>query len=255
MKNNTSSLWDKFWKEEASGNEICYLTSHLRSIRWKRLKNLILSRFGTFKNLEVIELGAGKGTYSLLFALEGAKVTLLDYSQEALKKARIFFNRFGIRNAKFIKMDILKLNKKLYNKYDVAISVGVAEHFRGTDRKKVIKTHFDVIRKGCLAIIDVPNKWNAPYRLWKFLSQTFGKWNFGEEIPYSRREFKKIGKELGINFKFIGGYLFEDPFLIKKRIKKLLGIKEKLDPNKIKFQLGTPLDEYFSRTLIAVGEK
>ena len=130
------------------------------------------------------------------------------------------------------------------------MSMGVAEHFIGEERLKALQAHFYVLREGGLAIIDVPHKSNPPYMLWKFLSQKFGRWNFGEEYPYTLREFKRFQKPLNVTFDFIGGYLFEDQFLILKRIKKRLGLKDR-----IKVQRGTFLDKYLSRTLTAVAKK
>jgi len=252
---NSPEVWDNVWSEETSPEEDLYhLETHRKSIRWKRLKQEILKRFGTFKGLKTIEIGAGMGTYSLLFALEGAEVTLLDYSKKALDSSRLFFTRHNTK-AKYINMDALNLDKKLFSKFDVSISVGVAEHFGGMNRLKIIDSHFKVLRPGGLAIIDVPNKWSLPYRFHKFLSESFGRWIFGKEIPYARTEFKKIGKKLNKRFYFIGGYILDTPFNFKKRIKAIIKIKDKKDISTIKQERGTFLDQYISRTLIALASK
>lgn len=249
---NTSQVWDNIWRDVPSESEDKYhLVTEEKSIRWKRIKKIILEKFGSFKGLKVIEIGAGQGTYSLLFALEGAEVTLLDYSPDAIKIGKLFFKR-NHQKANFVMMNALNIDLNKLPKFDVSISVGVGEHFERLDRFKIVKAHFDVLRKGGLAFVDVPNKWCLPYRLHKYLSQKFGKWQFGYEEPYSRFELNKIAKKLGKRFFFIGGYILDTPFNFWDRIRRMLGIKKK-DIKDIRFQIGTPLDKYISRTLIAVG--
>ena len=254
IEKNTSKLWDaQVWTSQNSIEEDKYnLTRALNSVAWRRIKKRILKNFGSFKDIKSIEIGAGQGTFSLLFAMEGAEVTVLDYSENALNSSRLFFKRMG-QKATFIQMDALKLDKKIKSKFDVAMSYGTAEHFSGEKRINFIRSHLDVIRKGGLVLISVPNKWNLIYRLWMFLSQTFGRWKFGEEYPFSRKEFRKIGNLLNIKFEIIGGYLFFSNFLIKKRLKKLGGMNQY--PKKINYEIGTPLDKYFSQTIIAIGAK
>lgn len=154
-------------------------------------------------------------------------------------------------------MDALKLDKSLYSKFDVAMSFGMAEHFRGEEtRLKVWKSHFDVLKKGGFVWISVPNAWSVPYRLWKFLSVTFHRFAFGFEIPYSRFEIKRIGKKLNANFEIFGGYLFLTHFQFKRRIRQFLGLpridfSKEVPKNKIK----TPLDKYLSPEISIFGKK
>lgn len=252
---NTSALWDKMRHTPYSEE---YFVHHLekerRSIHWKRIKRGIIDKFGSFKNIKTIELGAGKGTYSLLFALKGAEVTVLDYSIKGLEMSKAFFKVHKAK-ATFVEMDALSLNKSLFSKFDVAMSFGTAEHFVGKKRIKFIQTHFDVLKEGGIALICVPNKWNLPYRLWMFLSKSFERWNFGEEYPFSIKELKEIGKKIGVTFDFIGVYLLGNKFHFLKRIRRLLKIPDRKDYRKMSRQIGTPLDKYLGPTITAIGNK
>jgi hypothetical protein len=78
------------------------------------------------------------------------------------------------------------------------MSFGLAEHFRGTKRIKINKAHFDVLRKGGIAFISVPNKHNPPYRISKFVAEHTGRCTVGEEYPYSRKELRNICEQIGI---------------------------------------------------------
>ncbi|MBU3912630.1 MAG: methyltransferase domain-containing protein [Nanoarchaeota archaeon] len=252
MEKNTPELWDNLWKRTAKGEDTKNLQREELSIRWQRIEKIIKAKFGSFSNLEVIEVGAGSGTNSILFAKRGAKVTILDYSKQALKRSKEFFKRNNCE-AEFILADALKLPKKLKGKYDVAMSFGLAEHFQDTERIKVIKSHMDLMGSRGIVLISVPNKINPPYRIHKFIMESLGFWKFGEEYPFSRQEFKKISNILRIKkIHFLGDSLissfrFINPILL---LKKKLGIKRK-----VKKERGTFLDRYLSYSLVFIGEK
>jgi hypothetical protein len=54
---------------------------------------------------------------------------------------------------------VLNLDERLENRYDLFMSFGLAEHFRGEERRKVIKALFWIARAG-YALILVLKKWN-----------------------------------------------------------------------------------------------
>jgi len=255
VEKNTPKVWDKFYERAISKKEDEYfLEYHRKTNLWKITKEKIIKEFGSFKGLKSIEIGAGEAYDSLLFAMEGADVTVLDQSANALKTSKILFKRYGYK-AKFIQMDALNLAKKLFSKFDVSMSYGTVEHFIGKNRIKIFQSHFDVLKKGGITWICLPNKWNLIYRLWKFLSETFNRWQFGEEYPFSRSELRKIGKEIGQEFEIIGGYLFFTHFQFKRRIRKLLGKSPNYDVSILKQQIGTPLDKYLSYEFAVFGKK
>ena len=255
MRKNTSLLWNEnVWKGFSEEEDRYHLEKERKSIQWRRIKKRVLENFGTFKGLKTIEIGAGRGTISLLFALEGAEVSVLDYSEKAIESSRVFFRRHNI-NANFITMDALNIDKGFEGKFDVSMSFGTAEHFLGEKRLRFIKSHIDVLREGGITFIAVPNKWNLFYDLWKFLSESFGRWRFGEEYPFSVFEFRKIGRFFGRKFSYEGVYLFESSFNLPGRIRKILGVKRNYSTSGLRNQLGTPFDKYFSRTIIAIAKK
>jgi 2-polyprenyl-3-methyl-5-hydroxy-6-metoxy-1,4-benzoquinol methylase len=175
---------ETFWEEK-------------NSVRWQRIKTIALSELGSLKNKRVVELGSGMGTYAALFAAEGAKVTLVDYSPAAIQLAKKFFNTLGIR-ANFEVADIFKLPAKLLGSYDVSVSCGVAEHFWGQKRKTVLNQHFNVLKSGGMTLVMVPNAANLPYRAYKQITESLGVWPWGEEYPYRRSEFVRAAKRLNI---------------------------------------------------------
>ena len=259
MDQNTPKLWDTLWENNIPECEDqLSLAKEEKSIRWNRIKQFVLKEFGSFKNLKTIEIGAGAGTYSALMAKEDADVTLLDYSDKALQRSREFFKRNRVEG-KFVYENALELPKDYFNKYDLSMSFGLTEHFIDQDRININKVHFQVIRNGGMSFISVPNKYNPPYRILKFICELTGRWGVGMEIPYSRNELRKICHEIGINeINFLGDSLFSslqfvNPFRILKKF-----LKVKVSPVNIElipYEKGSFLDEYFSYALIVVGKK
>jgi len=260
QKKNTPELWAKLWKDTTMGEDKYNLAREENSVRWQRIEKAVKEKFGSFANLRVIEVGAGGGTNALLFAKRGAKVAVLDFSKKAISRSKEFFKRSKCR-AEFILADALKLPESLKEKYDVAMSFGLAEHFQGRekeDRKNIIKAHFDLINKKGLVLISVPNKFNLPYRIHKSAMQFLNLWKFGEEYPFSRGEFKRIGESLGIKkIRFIGDSFFKsfrfiNPFLLIGRYRKKDESKSEI---KTKKEKGSFLDSYLAYSLVFIGEK
>ena len=255
IQKNTPELWDSIWKPTSEKEELFRIKKEEKNIQWQRIEKHVIDKFGSFKGLKTIELGAGSGTVSLLFALRGAEVTLLDYSSKALERGRIFFERRNIK-VNLILQDALKLDKNLMNKFDVSMSFGLGEHFEGEDRKKIIKFHFDVLKKDGITFLSLPNRWNLPYMTWRFLSQSFGRWSWGTEIPFSRSELNKITSSLNKKSSFFGASLVASFELLNplRILKRAFGIKKKFDLKNIKKERGTFLDEYFSSYIVLFGE-
>lgn len=253
MEKNTSKLWDDIWVNVSNEEAKLALKKEEVGIRWQRIESLVLKKFGSFSDLKVIELGAGLGTNACLMASKGANVTVLDYSDEALRQAKLFFKANG-QKARFVKADILNLSKNLLNKFDVSCSFGLTEHFINNNRIIANKAHFDVLKKRGVFFISVPNKSCPPYRIHKKFMELLGFWKVGEEYPYSRKEFIDICKKIGVEkYGFFGSSIitslnFINPY---KALKKVLKVKN----SKIKKEKGTSLDKYFGYALVLWGEK
>lgn len=256
MQKNTPELWDSIWtvdenkREENKKRYILNLKREESSKRWQRIERRVMKRFGSFQNVKVIEIGAGAGTNAALMAKRGANVTILDYSEKALQTSKSFFNDNNLR-AKFVNQNALLLPDSLKNKYDISMSFGLAEHFRGKEREAIIKSHVDVLKKGGITFIAVPNKYAPFYRIYKKYLESRGKWVYGEEYPFSRNELLQISKRVKLNGREVfGGSLLTNynPFSLLKKF-----FRKKND--EINKERGTFLDKYFSYCLILFGEK
>ncbi len=258
---NTPQLWDEIWKDGQSQPEDLFgLAKEEHSIRWQRVSQYVQKYFGSFENLRVIEIGAGAGTYAALMAKRRADVTVLDYSDKALQRAQEFFSRNSLSTS-LVNENALALPQDLLGKFDISMSYGLTEHFKGPDRLKVNQAHFDVLKGGGISFISVPNRYNPPYRLFKFVAERVGKWTFGEEYAYSHWELKRLCKQIGVEpVSIFGDYFFSsfnwiNPFKASAFVRQVFHLHDNFDINSLRNQQGTPLDGYFSYSLVLCARK
>ena len=184
-------VWQKIWESYQfdAKNDLWELYWEDSQPRWKQAMKFFHQKWGGLKGRHVIEIGCGRATEALLAAREGASVTLVDINKIALNLAEKRFKYYGVdKKLQLIQSDVLKLDKKLLGKFDLCMSLGLAEHFIGINRQKVIDSHAMTLKPGGLAMISVPNRYSIPYRLWMKREQVFGKWPYGLELPYSPKE-------------------------------------------------------------------
>lgn len=193
-----TAVWDRLWTYEPSDEkDAALLAREYNGPRWQLVRHALEHIFGTLDGLRTVELGAGRGDLSALLAREGAEVTLFDQSDTALASAQRRFDRLGLAG-RFEKGDLLGGLAPWRTQFDVAISLGVIEHFKAYDRTRVLQAHRDVLVSGGVAVVSVPNRLCPPYRLWKAYLELRGWWPYGMERPYSRRELRRRARAAGL---------------------------------------------------------
>ncbi|NOS99186.1 MAG: class I SAM-dependent methyltransferase [Phycisphaerales bacterium] len=191
------SVWDDIWRQPGlQTKDERVLDRERRGPRWALINAAVETEFGKISGLRTIELGSGRGDLSTLLAGKGADVTLVDVSAPALQHAESRFQRHRL-SARFVQADIRCDLVDLHGRFDVATSLGVIEHFRGSMRDRVIRAHYNLLRPGGVCIIGVPNAACPPYRLWKLYLETVRWWPYGMEIPYTRRELGSRARRSG----------------------------------------------------------
>jgi 2-polyprenyl-3-methyl-5-hydroxy-6-metoxy-1,4-benzoquinol methylase len=249
---NTPELWDEIWRSQTSAEEHrANVAREELTIRWQRIEERVRARFGGFDQLRVVEIGAGAGTNAAAMAKRGASVTILDYSSEALGKARGLFAANDLE-ADFVAANALELPDEVRGQFDIAMSFGLNEHFTGPERDAIFRAHLDALGDGGIAIISVPNARNAPYRASKWVAERTGRWKLGVEVPFTRRELEEICDRLGVNrAEFFGDSFayslqFVNPWAYIRRAR---GRPEKVRQRP---ERGTPLDERWSYATVVV---
>lgn len=248
MTKNSSELWDKVWLDSrAHGDYRATIEKEIRSVRWNKIVREIRAHFGSFNGLRVIEIGSGRGTMSLLMAAQGALVTLLDYSPEALAQARDMYQECNL-SASFLQADIMHLPPDISGQFDISMSFGVAEHFSGPEQQQVFNAHRLTLAAHGMSFISVPNKRCLPYTRWKQQKEKAGTWEYGPETPFTPESLAAAGKITGFSSVEISGSSFIadlDRFTLHDLLKRL-----HINP-----EIPTFLDNRFGYALTLFGYK
>jgi cyclopropane fatty-acyl-phospholipid synthase-like methyltransferase len=166
--------WENTWKKQ-------------KGVPFDKTTLRIFKEFQDYVNIrnkETIELGAGIGRLSYLALKNGAKkVTLLDYSKNALNLAK---TQFGRKSPKFEmkQADLFKFKSR--KKYDIVFSSGLIEHFRGKKFDDCIKKHFELSKSLVVFIIPASPHYNDIRVRTKNATSKFG-W----QKPMTLRQVKK----------------------------------------------------------------
>jgi SAM-dependent methyltransferase len=131
----------------------------------------ILKRYaGIIHGSRLLDAGCGTGQLGFAAAIYGgARVTLLDYSEEALNFAKAVAQELQARGKKF-EVTFVRDNLEslaIQEKFDIVTNQGVLEHwFTFEERLHILKQMIKVTKPGGIIIIWVPNNHNPLYRRW-----------------------------------------------------------------------------------------
>jgi 2-polyprenyl-3-methyl-5-hydroxy-6-metoxy-1,4-benzoquinol methylase len=246
-----SEVWGSVW------NEISGIEFGKEPYMWK-FYEILLGDYD-FRGKRVLELGCGTGINTILMALRGARVTLLDYSKEALGIAGKVLEGFS-QKGELVHGNAL--DHGFENEFDLVHSEGVVEHFLGKERQGIIDSHSQALKKNGRAVIIAPNSGCPPYRIGKFLSEKLGVWMHGGEYPFSRKELEfrfrnsglRVDKNVGGEFVFSFGWFFSPIWLINGKVLKK-SIQQPANEKIVKMNYNNFLANRWGRVLGVVGRK
>ncbi len=186
--------WERQWR--ATPLRVDTLDAEERTPRWRAQERIVGERFGGFDGLRAIEIGAGRGVNALLYARRGARVTLLDELELPLEQGRVLAAAAGVE-VETVVADAFALPDELRGAFDVSMSFGLCEHFLGERRLAIVCAHLDLLRRGGVAFVGVPNRHAPVYRLWMAILKWTRSWPFGTEEPYTEAELSRLAREAG----------------------------------------------------------
>ncbi len=186
--------WDAVWLKDDP--DLDDARAEESGLRWRVQRDLVTQRRGGIEGLRIIEIGAGRATNALLYALHGAKATVLDQSAIALEQAAARFAQHDIE-VETVEADVFDLPAELLGAYDVSMSFGLCEHFLDERRRGVVAAHVDLLTPDGIAMVNVPNKYSPFYRAWMGLAKRRGTWTLGTEVPFSARELCDLARRSG----------------------------------------------------------
>lgn len=195
MTDRQKETWDRLWSQEVS-------------YHWDSLSQTIyetIHRYlGDPTNKALLEAGSGTGKISLRLAMEGANVTLVDYSEKALENSRLAFHRKN-RKGNFILSDIRNMDVP-DDAYDLTWNAGVLEHFDMPEKVSILREMARVTKPDGMIVVLTPFAKCLPYRVGKAFAEAHGFWMYGQEDPIDslQEEFAASGitllEEFSIGF-------------------------------------------------------
>lgn len=112
-----------------------------------------------FEGLRTLELGCGTGRLSRLALDHGAHhVTLLDSSRRALELCRSHFHDAPADRFTIIDDDLIRWDAPAA-RFDLVFSSGLIEHFRGGERRAIIRRHLELSTRHVLIVHPADSLW------------------------------------------------------------------------------------------------
>ena len=105
------------------------------------------------ENVKILDLGCGNGRHVWLAAQEGFQVYGIDLSDSAIKLARDWLNREGLKVKDLRSGDITTKLPYSDNFFDLVISYGVLDHMLLSDSKRVVAEISRILKIGGLMFL------------------------------------------------------------------------------------------------------
>ena len=171
MEKTQRQFWENFWQRRQEWGE----WDEVSQLQYDALKIL----FPELASFQVLEAGSGTGRVSLRLAKEGAKVTLLDFSEEALRLSRQLMGAWGISAATVVgSLSALPFRD---DQFTLVWNGGVLEHYSEAEQRRMLSEMVRVSAQW--VVVMVPYRKALFYRWAKGYLELRGKWVFGEECP------------------------------------------------------------------------
>jgi len=170
--------------------------------RWRWLKRHI--KGGRLKTLDA---GCGSGAFAMYATKNGNETTGISFDDRNNKVATVRAEILNLKNIKFIKADLRKLDEVFKEKeiFDQIICFETIEHI--LDDKKLIKDFFDLLKPGGKLFLTVPYK---HYK--RLLGDKLSQFEDGGHVRwgYTHEEMTKILSNFGFRIEvkeYITGYM------------------------------------------------
>ena len=169
-ENNTPQYW--YSTAKFGSKEYFEDIQHVRySLAYPYLRDF--AEFDQHHNEQVLEIGCGQGTDLLQFAKGGAKVTGVDLTEAAIRKAEEMFTVCE-QKGRLLTCDAESLEPFADNSFDVVYSFGVLHHTPNTEA--AISEVYRVLSPGGKAIIMLYGKgltWMLTFLYWHLIKGEF----------------------------------------------------------------------------------
>jgi ubiquinone/menaquinone biosynthesis C-methylase UbiE len=206
MSSKQKNLWDNHWECQQLTNSEDILNSRFTQEAYHCIKKFI-----TEKDRMILEAGCGTGRFCNLLAKDFplSQILGIDVASKSLKIADRLKKYVGVSNVRFEKGDLFKLSYP-NNYFDVVFNEGVIEHYRLKENPNYIDALREMIRvtkKGGKIIVGVPNWYNFPHTVYKWILKISGeKYIYGYEKSFRHSELMSLFHENGLSDIEISGF-------------------------------------------------
>lgn len=182
--------WTEYYKKKKS-----FFSEFTQKYTLKIINNAITELNNNESPIRILELGGGNSCFANQICLSN-KVQQYDIIDNNVLAVEMFDNQNLSVEHKAYCINLLNIENSDCEKYDFVYSIGLIEHFRGDDIKKVIKQHFDRCSVGGTVLISFPTP-TKKYLLVRSFMEKCGVWQFNDEKPIRFDEVKDNFEEYG----------------------------------------------------------
>lgn len=190
--------WSNIWENNPLPSSLTFKKHSINSylnIRFDECFKEIFSKINT-KDAMLLEIGCGNSVWLPYFHQRfGFEVNGLDYSAQGCESSKKILEREGILGDIYCE-DFFNPSKELLGKYDVVVSLGVAEHF--TDTVATIKAFDKFLKPGGILVTEIPNLSSTL----GFLQKTFNKEVYDIHVPLDLNELRTAHEKAGLDVFF-----------------------------------------------------
>lgn len=168
-----SGTWDKVWINPINLETWDYLS--------QVVYETLAIEIGSLQNKKIIEVGSGSGRISNRLAKDGAEVTLLDISSQAIEEEKRLFRETNVPG-KIIKGSLFEI-PCLKSSHDVVWNSGVVEHYLDQELLSALREMARVSKYDGKVVVIVPYAGSFLHTLGKAFIEIFVEYPFGGEYP------------------------------------------------------------------------
>lgn len=198
------TLWDKNWEADTDMEKL--ISSRFTSEAYRLLSSSV-----TLKDRHMLEAGCGTGRLSNLLAREfgRSEVIGIDISENSIRMSNRLKNHLGLSNASFVLCDMFNMPFR-DDSFDFVFNEGVIEHYglEGSPTyEDALKEMIRVAKRGGTILAGVPNWFNFPHTLYKWMLKKRNKsFKYDYEKSFRHSELAEVFLKLGLGNIRIGAF-------------------------------------------------
>ena len=203
IKQLSKDYWESHLPQRSYSEKLTFSKKYFDEMEVKRYDRILkyipkVMNFQGYRNKKVLEIGCGMGTEILQFARNGAYVTAIDLTENAIKITKERFKLYGYKGGHFQVGDAENMTFK-DDTFDLVYSIGVLHHTPNTE--KAIREAYRVCKPNGNVLIMLYGKGWKHYLFRKFLYKLMPEENKNKDTEefgcpilkvYSKKEAKKL---------------------------------------------------------------